>query len=162
MRRHFERCYPQSSYKIRIIDAKCVIFSISTVAADDLTPIGSRPFLGSQMTKLRCLYIPNRQMKGLISHNFGIFNTIASHIFSHKELRCYSIKVFFCWRKSVKSQTRKQSFSFNNNNNNNNNNNFIAKHTIHEDNNSYEPFQASMENDSCENDIQVFYVESSS
>ena len=44
-------------------------------------------------------------------------------------------------------------------NNNNNNNNFIATHMIHEDNRSYDsPFQASMENDTCENDIQVFYV----
>ena len=34
---------------------------------------------------------------------------------------------------------------------------------IHKDNSSYDgPFHASMEIDTCENDIQVFYVASSS
>ena len=42
------------------------------------------------------------------------------------------------------------------------NNNFIATHIIHEDNKYDSPFQASMENDTCENDIQVFYITSSS
>ena len=53
--------------------------------------------------------------------------------------------------------------NYNNNNNIDNNNYFIATHMIHEDNSSYDgPFNASMEIDTCENDIQVFYVASSS
>ena len=43
--------------------------------------------------------------------------------------------------------------------NNNNNNNLIATHMIHEYNSSYDwPFQPFMENDTCESNIQVFYV----